>query len=342
MNFSQHRAVKNEDGTFSILDVPVFELGEHKGFAYDAAWATEAINNFNTLKEKGRLPRVIVGHTAEGVEKKALGFWDNLRLIGNMFVTDLIKIKEKVFEEIKNQEWPGRSVEVNPDKKKFTALALLGGSEPYFESLEPLELIFEDSGGQWVELEHQKKEPGMAEKTFTEEQHTAILEAAQKGFSEQFVAEFKLKHGVTPEEALAQAKAHEAQIRKFADDVRQERIAAFCDKLKKENVAPALVDAFARVRPQLNDADAIAKFDEAGENLSAGAYFDKFFETLIGYAKEGKLLVPQGDSGQKTVQSFAEGGAENSEAEKRKYFQENSKTFSKLGITEADFLKYGR
>jgi len=148
--FSEHKSTKNEDGTFNILDVPIFELGEHRGQKYDQKWMTEALSNFTSLKTaKKFLPRVIVGHQDKD-EKPAVGFLDNLTVKGQTVYADLVKLAQKTFDEIKTKAWPSRSVEVNPAKKKFTALALLGDSEPYFQ-FEPIDVKFEaDPDGQWI------------------------------------------------------------------------------------------------------------------------------------------------------------------------------------------------
>lgn len=153
MKFSEHKSTKNEDGTFNIHEVPIFELGEHRGQSYDQSWMTEALSNFTSLKaDKKFLPRVIVGHTNDKEEKPAVGFLDNLKLQGKTVMADLVNLAQKTFDEIRTKAWPSRSVEVNPLKKKFTALALLGGSEPYFQ-FEPIDVKFEaDPDGQWVDF----------------------------------------------------------------------------------------------------------------------------------------------------------------------------------------------
>jgi hypothetical protein len=150
--FSEHKSIKNNDGTFNILEVPIFELGEHRGTKYDENWASDAVANFSTLKGKNFLPRVIVGHTDDKSENPAVGFLDNLKVQGKQVMAGLVNLKKEIFEQIKDKAWPSRSVEVNPEKKKFTALALLGGTEPFFP-FEPIDVKFQaDPEGQWVEF----------------------------------------------------------------------------------------------------------------------------------------------------------------------------------------------
>lgn len=402
--FSEHQAVAGEDGTYSILAVPVFELGEHKGFDYSKSWAQEAISKFLELKEKNRLPRLILGHTEPGYEKKAVGFLDNLQLKGKQIIADLVKIKEEIFNEIKDMEWPGRSAEVNPEKKKFTALALLGGSEPYFENLEPIEVVFKgNEGGVWVPfggdletvIEGRDKEQKLSDiwwtgrdlidaalrsdnlegeekksrakdlleemiklimingeayinqiaegaqtmgKVFTEEEHAAILEAVKKGFRQEYIQNFKAEHGVSPEEALARFKEKEVAVKKLVDNVRQRAISSFCETLKNQGLAPAIVDAYQAVRPRLNDSEKVVKFADTDEDLTVGAYMDRVFETLTGYAREGRLVIKDGETGPKNIDGNND---KPDEAKKRQYYREHKKLFAKTGTSENDFVEFG-
>ena len=124
--------IKNEDGTYTIKKVPIFRLGKHRGFNYDAKWFEKAAENHRKNAEGGYFPSVILGHNAkDGEEKPSRGHFDNLTLDGDVINADLIKIPETVFELIKDREYPHRSIEVYPKKAEISALALLGGSAPY-------------------------------------------------------------------------------------------------------------------------------------------------------------------------------------------------------------------
>jgi hypothetical protein len=139
---------RNEaDGTVSIPDVPVFQLGMHRGFDYGIAWADRAIRTFNADAGEGRRPSVIVGHNLDVGEKPAVGFMGNLRRIGNTLYADLVNIQREVFEQIRKGMWPQRSVEVYARSARIAALALLGGSSPYHRF--PA-LAFKDEDGEII------------------------------------------------------------------------------------------------------------------------------------------------------------------------------------------------
>lgn len=129
--FKQYVTDTNEDNSVNIRKVEIFKLGKHKGFNYDEEWAKKAIDNFNTEKEGDYFPSVIIGHNNGKEEKPAKGFMDNLALDGDIILSDIIKVPEETFGQLKDREYPNRSVEVNPEKFKFTALALLGGTTPH-------------------------------------------------------------------------------------------------------------------------------------------------------------------------------------------------------------------
>ena len=315
--FSEHKSTKNDDGTFNILDVPIFELGEHRGVKYDADWLTEALGNFNSLKtDKKFLPRVIVGHTTKDSEKPAVGFLDNLKLQGRTVYADLVKLAQKTFDEIKNKAWPSRSVEVNPDKKKFTALALLGGSEPYFQ-FEPIDVKFEaDPDGQWIEfsdieekknlieniwakmLEFFKEPTDWKETEMTPQEIQKMVDdtiAKTKSelekdfdtkFKERYIQQFKEDFGTDPD-----------SYKKILDEKEQ---AQFSEKKKnvleaaktKHHLAPAIVDGY--FEPIM---DAVGgheneplKFAEK-EQGTMFDLIDKFAESLAKRFQDNTLFV---------------------------------------------------
>ena len=227
--FSEHKSTKNEDGTFNILDVPIFELGEHRGQKYDQKWMTEALSNFTSLKtEKKFLPRVIVGHTNDKEEKPAVGFLDNLKIKGETVYADLVKLAQKTFDEIKANAWPGRSVEVNPAKKKFTAMAFLGGTEPYFQ-FEPIDVKFEaDPDGQWINFDASVET--IHESSLRPDDKKNIIESIWSKMLEFFTE--SNKHGdteMTPQEIQkmiddaiqADRKGQEAKFNEKMDEVYQ-------------------------------------------------------------------------------------------------------------------------
>ena len=142
MKFKKYKSTKNDDGSFNILGVPVFQLGKHKGFPFTKEWAKKTLENHKANEEKGYFPSVILGHNDNKDEKPATGLLGNLKLKGELFIADLIKIPAKVFDKLKEGAYPHRSVEVAPSKNKITALALLGGTTPYLKF--PIMEVFKD------------------------------------------------------------------------------------------------------------------------------------------------------------------------------------------------------
>lgn len=130
-----YQAAQAEDGTWSITDVPVFYLGDHKGLKYDAAWANKTVANFNALAAKGYKPPITKGHTQEGgPELPAVGLVESIKLSGEALLASLMKIPDVVFEEIKQGAWPYRSATVSQEKSIFASLSLLGETPPYFKT----------------------------------------------------------------------------------------------------------------------------------------------------------------------------------------------------------------
>jgi len=153
--FKQYAHDANEDGSINVRDLDIFRLGRHKGFSYTKEWAGDAIGNFEKEKKDGFFPSVIIGHNKEGQaeEKPARGFLDNMKLVGNDIVADLVKIPSRVFEELKTRAYPHRSVEVNPDKKRISALALLGGTTPFHKL--PIMEFLDETDEDAVVIDHE-------------------------------------------------------------------------------------------------------------------------------------------------------------------------------------------
>lgn len=131
--FQQFETSVNEDGSVNILKVPIFKMGKHKGTDFDDALVDEIIDNHQTLKsDDDYLPSVIIGHNDDSGEKEAEGFLDNLLKEEGIVYADIVKVPEETFSEaLKKRKYPHRSVEYNPTKKVFSALALLGGTAPH-------------------------------------------------------------------------------------------------------------------------------------------------------------------------------------------------------------------
>lgn len=171
LSFKRYKNEKNEDGSYNILNVPIFKLGKHRGFNYDESWFEKTKTNHTQDEQNDYFPSVIIGHNDDKGEKPARGFLKNLQLSGENILADLIKIPENVFEQIKDRAFPHRSIEVKPKSNKITALALLGGTEPYHK-LPVLEVFSEAEDAEVLSF--------MLNDNSELEWDTSILDEAQK------------------------------------------------------------------------------------------------------------------------------------------------------------------
>ena len=134
-NLPTYKIVDHENGFATIQQVPIFTLGEHRNVNYDMEWWEKTKAEFEELKSSGFFPTIIKGHTSDDdkEEKKSVGLLDNITLIGQTIFADMANIGKEALEEIKQGLYPYRSPEVSKDGFFFSALALLGGSRPYFK-----------------------------------------------------------------------------------------------------------------------------------------------------------------------------------------------------------------
>jgi hypothetical protein len=143
---------KKDNGKYRIYDVPIFRTHTNRGFECDQTWMQEAIRTHNEFKSKfGYLPSVIVGHNKPGrPEPESVGFFDELRLKGDVLYADLDNVRKEYAEKLLDGAYPNRSVEVLPKSKRIVALALLGGSSPFF--MLPQMTYEGDEPGVWTEV----------------------------------------------------------------------------------------------------------------------------------------------------------------------------------------------
>jgi len=159
-NFKEYQTSTNADGSVNILKVPIFKTGTHKGMDFNDALVAEIINNHNELKKDDYFSSVIIGHNEDdnNIEKEAEGFLDNLNVEDGTIFADLIKIDSATFEsKIKKRKYPHRSVEFNPVKKIFSALALLGGTAPHHKL--PIMEFANDDEHKVFEMEFKEEAP---------------------------------------------------------------------------------------------------------------------------------------------------------------------------------------
>jgi hypothetical protein len=134
----QPEIIENK-GKYTFAKVPIFAEHERDTgndvFICDKNWMERCVEKMKSMYRNGFSPRVIIGHNDPESydEKPNVGFLENFFYdygSGTLYA-DLVDITKEVAESIKNNIYPGRSVEVHPEDYKITALALLGSNCPY-------------------------------------------------------------------------------------------------------------------------------------------------------------------------------------------------------------------
>lgn len=128
-----YKPKKLEDGSFKIEAVEVFQLGEHRDFPFDSEWFERAVKNHQKFDKIGFAPNVIIGHGSWDNENPVFGDFQNVRLDADG-VTVLVDymLPKNVDPRVFN-DFPHRSVRVNPERAYFAHVAQLGASEPHFK-----------------------------------------------------------------------------------------------------------------------------------------------------------------------------------------------------------------
>lgn len=270
------------------------------------------LDNMKNRAQSGFYPPVIVGHNGFGSElkeKEAIGFMTNFSVeyagddpdmpMGTVYC-DFSDISEERMQEIRDMKYPYRSVEVWNDRAEFSAVALLGGTEPYFK-FPRLEVFAQEAGkdvhhyaienGE-LRIENDKRQDYASTiKQFMAEMKMFFTGPKIETNKENEVGKdmdaekFKATYGMTQEEAakLAQtATTAQAEVEKLRADKRKAESSAFAEKLKNMNVAPAVIEK-------------LQEKYEGAENpeQDMAAYMD-----VIGAAKDGNLFVPVNEQGQ--------------------------------------------
>jgi hypothetical protein len=142
---SQYRVVRNGDGTYDILDVPVFsEMDLEDDQQIGIEWMEAALQASAKLDEQGYLPPLHVHH--HGTEKSvARAGHFRLRRVDTAVVpgedremavvyADFVGVPEATFQRIMAGELPYRSVEIlDIEEARINTLALLDTEEPHFK-----------------------------------------------------------------------------------------------------------------------------------------------------------------------------------------------------------------
>lgn len=184
------RFERQDNGKFAMRAVPIFECHDDRGWECNAEWMRETVSQqFTDKMERSFLPRVIIGHTDDDqAEKPVEAFLDNFQYdeATGWLYADIVDVPLELKELLEDNKFPGRSVEVFPEKNTISALALLGGSKPFFKLPD---LRFEDhkSAAVYYHFQYQKEADTVPHKedeknsdhendkqTFTDEQEARI------------------------------------------------------------------------------------------------------------------------------------------------------------------------
>lgn len=143
----RYDAIENADGTFNVLDVPVFgemAVGEKNGSPrerIDEDWLRAALEKSKQGVIEGYRAPILVHHSDDKPESEHAGFMV-LRRVGQDTVegakkwvvyADLENVPRATFDRIAARKLPNRSAEVFDSKeKKIHALSLLTHEVPHF------------------------------------------------------------------------------------------------------------------------------------------------------------------------------------------------------------------
>lgn len=140
----KYKATKKENGKYKIERVPVFKLGNTRGFEYSVGWGKQMLQVMGSRAKAGYYPPIIIGHVDAWIqgEQPANGFMSNFSLgstsedptsLSGTVYCDFDDVPEATMELIRDMKYPYRSIEVRNTSFEITAVALLGSSEPHFK-----------------------------------------------------------------------------------------------------------------------------------------------------------------------------------------------------------------
>ncbi len=138
-------AEQNEDGTWDIKDVPIFaftpEGARGNDEPIDAKWMKKAIKKAKQRMDEGYLAPLHILHHEPGVQPERAGHFipthvGTIRHDGedvDALYARLVKIPDRIFQRIRAEELPFRSVEIFCfESPEINSLALLDTEVPFF------------------------------------------------------------------------------------------------------------------------------------------------------------------------------------------------------------------
>jgi len=273
---------KNPDGSYTVFGVPIFQLGTHRGFSYDNNWSQKLINNHSALEKQDWLPPIIIGHNdfRDIGEKPANGFLKNIRVENGLVVADFQMNTQQDFDLLKELKFPYRSIEVYNEDAKISAVALLGGTEPYFKF--PMLIVGKDEGNYCAYSSDEEFE--LQESTQTGKQVFSNIKEAvntitaffnkttdQNSQEEETMDReaFKAKYGYYPEEANSFKEENE----RLKTQLQEKAFTTFKAELSQSNIAPAVVELI------------------ENSNFKNNQDFHILIKEILKYAGEGNLII---------------------------------------------------
>jgi hypothetical protein len=270
---------RGADGKYRIMGVPIFQACTAFGETFDEGWIDRAIRKFEELKAKRWFPKVIIGHTAPGVERPVEGYLDNMKRIGNVLFADMAGLAEDLFLAIKDGKWPDRSIEGFYGKAQVNALALLGGSSPYHK-LDQIRGFGEGAESRWFVWGRGPVNP-------QEREEVPVAGEAKTTPAPTPGAE-PVKFSESPE-----YQAMQARLAAQEEELRQGRVRMFREEMKGLGLAPAVLDSpeFVAFAEDASRSDRVVKFSET-ESASGLSALGKLVRRFAEQAEKKAFLAP--------------------------------------------------
>lgn len=292
-----------------ILGVEIFAAGKWKPSNAKPVEITEQdldemVKSFDALgQESGFSPALKLGHTetekyfGDGKGAPRLGSVSRIWREGKKILADFANVPEALVDLMRNRRYNQVSVEVFPTyeyegktyRNLLSAVALLGAELPAVKGLKDLaSSLFEAFDDEQLRVEYTQE---IEMKTFTEEQHEAILATAVKNAGTEAEQKFSAEINELKETNAAQAteigelreqkEALEAKAAEYAEDKRTAQINAVIEKgVSEGRILPRQKESMLAMA---NSMQGTVKFgDSEKEGVDA---FEAFVNTLPKVAK---------------------------------------------------------
>ena len=321
MKFKEYNTDENGDGSVNIRALEIFRLCKREDKEYNESWFKKALKYFEAEKMDEYMPPAFIGHEEiPGKETEAIGFLDNLKLIGETVYADILKVPAEIFKKLKERSFPNRSVELHPKTGQIMGLAFLGKTRPYHK-LPLMEFRDEEIDVEHIDFEgddlfadvadgakkdHLKKAmAGLIEAIkstvekfkendeMTPEELTKMKEDLKTELQADFDAKFEEKYKTRfKEEFGADPETFKNDQEKLLIEKFKEKKDSIIKKLKGLKLAPAVVDGF--MAPLIEAFSGLESEPITFAEKEEGNIFDvmeKFGESLVKRAENGTLLV---------------------------------------------------